>query len=264
MLWDEMKWPEFKEIDRSTPVIIPLGACEQHGHHLPVFVDTIQVTEIAKCVESEMAGRVLLMPTMWLGSSHHHKDFPGTISVLPSLYSEIIKQITRSVLDAGFTRLFFLNGHGGNRVPAASALTELIAEDERANEAYLALASWWEVGGQSIHPKKLHLEQQVMGHACEYETSVMLKLRPKLVDMSKITQHEPVLENQWFHSEDDSRKQISVFRRFHRFTPSGFLGHPQLASPEKGQAILEGVVERVVAFIDDFSSWPELPPVGPA
>ena len=167
MLWHEMKWPELSEVDKHTPVFTPPESCEQHGHHLPVFVDTIQVTEIAQRVEVEMRNRVLLTPTLWLGSSHHHKDFPGTLSALPSLYAQIIIQIARSVLEAGFTRLFFLNGHGGNRSPAADALTERVAEDDNANNAYLALASWWEIGHKTMQTKSLELKQPAMAHACE-------------------------------------------------------------------------------------------------
>jgi len=264
MLWQEKKWPELAEVDRATPVVIPLGSCEQHGHHLPLFVDTIQVTEIAQRVEAQMGDRVLLLPTLWLGSSHHHKDFPGTVSLLPSLYAQLVQQIARSVLDAGFHRLFFLNGHGGNRAPAADALTELVATDDHADNAYLALASWWEVAGKAMHPGGLGLEQSVMGHACEYETSLMMVLRPDLVDATKIGSQPAVLDNAWFHSEDDSRKRVSLFRRFHRLTADGALGKPQAASPEKGRALFEGVVTQVVAFLEDFSTWPELPPVGSA
>ena len=83
MLWHEKKWPEIENLSKDLPVISPLAACEQHGHHLPVFVDAIQVTEIAEQVEQNMADQVLLLPTFWLGSSHHHKDFPGTISLSP-------------------------------------------------------------------------------------------------------------------------------------------------------------------------------------
>ncbi len=62
------------------------GLCEQHGHHLPLFVDSMQVTEIAQRAEKMLGGKMLLVPTLWLGSSHHHKEFAGTISMRLSLY----------------------------------------------------------------------------------------------------------------------------------------------------------------------------------
>ena len=121
MLWSELSWPEIGAQNRDTPVVIPLGSCEQHGHHLPVFVDTIQVQAVADGVHGAMSDRILMLPAVWVGSSHHHIDYPGTISLPPELYTSVIKHIAGSVLHAGFKRLFFLNGHGGNEVPVSQA-----------------------------------------------------------------------------------------------------------------------------------------------
>ncbi len=264
MLWHEQSWAGLDRVDRSTPVLIPLGSCEQHGHHLPLFVDTIQVTRIAERVEQRLADRVLLLPTLWLGSSHHHKDFPGTVSVLPSLYAQMIAQVATSVLGAGFERLFFLNGHGGNRVPAADALSELVAVDDTADNAYLTLASWWEVGAEGMRPEDLATQQPGVAHACEFETSLMLALRPDLVAMNQIAPHTPALANDWYHSDVGGRQRVSVFRRYHRFSAAGHFGEPGAATEARGQAIFDGVTDRVVAFLEDFATWPALPPRGPS
>ena len=90
MLWQEQSWPAMREMNKQLPVVVPLGSVEQHGHHLPLFVDSIQVSAIAERVEerSSLKNEILLLPTFWLGSSHHHMDFPGTVSVLPSLRAE--------------------------------------------------------------------------------------------------------------------------------------------------------------------------------
>ena len=264
MLWEEHSWPQLQQLDKDLPVVIPLAACEQHGPHLPVFVDTIQVTEIAQQVEAKLSDRILLLPTMWLGCSHHHKDFPGTISVLPSLYIQMIQEIARSVLRAGFGRIFFLNGHGGNRAPAADALSELIATDNKADGACLALASWWEVAAEGIKPEKVGLTQPVVAHACAYETSLMLAVRPELVHKDKLTPRpSPVMQGPWFYSEDDSSSRVATFHRFHRYNADGVLGNPDEASMESGQAILDAVVDQVVSFLNDFGQWPELPACGP-
>ena len=259
MLWHEKKWPEIENLSKDLPVIIPLAACEQHGHHLPLFVDSIQVTEIAQRVERKLTDQVLLLPTFWLGSSHHHKDFPGTISLRPLLYAQVIQDIARSVLGAGFHRIFFLNGHGGNRVPVADALTDLVAMDDQADAAYLVVANWWEIGRESIRPSKLGFKQPVVSHSCAYETSLMRVLRPDLVDMDQVYAHTPVLKNDWFHSEDESSKRVAVFRRFHRLSASGVLGRPEESDAAAGQKILDGVVDDVVTFLQEFSIWPELP-----
>jgi creatinine amidohydrolase len=261
MLWHEKSWPELDKVDRETPVLIPVAACEQHGHHLPVFVDTIQVTAIAEKVESILPDQMLLTPTMWLGCSHHHKDFPGTISVIPSLFSEIIKSIADSVMRAGFKRIVFLNGHGGNIVPGGQALTELVATRDDADDVYLALATWWILARDSLQPEAHGLETPRITHACEYETSMMLFLRPDLVHMDRVRETKFVLDSPWFNSEYGGK--VDVFRRFHRFTEPGNMGKPSAATANKGKSMTEAVATDVVTFLKDLSSWSDLPVLKP-
>jgi creatinine amidohydrolase len=257
MLWHEQSFPAIAALDKDMPVVIPIAACEQHGEHLPVFVDTIQVTEIANRVEAEMRDQILLTPALWLGCSHHHIDFPGTISVLPSLYTNIIKSITKSILHAGFKRIFFLNGHGGNVVPGSQALTELVDEDDEADDAYLALSSWWSIGADKIVGDAVGAKTPNLSHACEYETSVMLFARPDLVDMDKIKPRDALLQSDWFYSERMDNK-VSVFKRFHRLTETGHMGKPELATAEIGEAIVDISVRETKAFLAEFATWPPL------
>lgn len=259
MLWHEKSWPEIDAIDRETPVVIPVAACEQHGRHLPVFVDTIQVTTIAEKVESALQDRILLTPTMWLGSSHHHKDFPGTISVVPSLFSEIVKSLADSVLRAGFRRIVFLNGHGGNIVPGSQALSELVATRDDADNAYLVFTSWWFVGKDALKPEDHGMETPAITHACEYETSMLLFLRPDLVHMDRVREMKPVLDSPWYHPEHEDK--VGVYRRFHRLTGPGNMGKPSAGTGDKGKSMHGAVVADIVAFLEEFATWPELPVV---
>ena len=264
MLWHEQSWPAIRELEKKTPVVVPIASCEQHGHHLPVFVDSIQVTSIAERVEKTLGDRVLLTPTLWLGSSHHHNDFPGTISVRPSLFSEMIKDVARSILRAGFRRIFFLNGHGGNVVPGSQALSELVAEDDGANESFLVLASWWDACRDVMGPEHQGTEQAGVIHACEYETSLILMLRPDLVDMDKVRPAGAVLDNAWFASDSRRASRVNVFGRFNRWTAHGFLGKPEAATAAKGQSIFDAVTDHLTEFLGEFADWPELPAIGPS
>jgi creatinine amidohydrolase len=261
MLWHEQTWPTIASLDKDTPVVIPLGSVEQHGHHLPVFVDTIQVTEIASRVEQRLGDDALFLPTQWLGSSHHHLDFPGTISMVPSLYSQMIKSIALCIINAGFKRIFFLNGHGGNQVPGAQALTELVAENDEADATYLAFSSWWHVGGDGIKPEKHNLTTPFVSHACEYETSMMLFLRGDLVKMDRFKKTHPPLATKWFHIEQGG--PVGVFTRYQRQTIHGNLGAGENATREKGEAMTGAVVDEVVAFLHDYRQWPMLEKIGP-
>lgn len=259
MLWHELSWPQIEKIDKQKPVVVPLGSTEQHGLHLPVFVDTIQVTAIAKAAQEQLNDRALFTPALWLGSSHHHLDFPGTLSISPSLYSEVIKDMTRSILKAGFKRIFFLNGHGGNQTPIAQALSELVATDDTADAANLATASWWQVGAQAMDGKKQGMDSPALSHACEYETSVTLFLRPDLVHLEKAIDEPDWVSNNWVELSTKPGGRVSVFHRFARMTEPGSLGLPSAASSAKGEKIFNGVVDQIVSFINDFSQWPLAP-----
>jgi creatinine amidohydrolase len=247
--WHELKWPAVRDLDKQLPVVIPLGSVEQHGHHLPLVTDTAQVAAITEAVEARLGDRVLVLPTLWLGASHHHLDFPGTLSVRPSLYTQVLQDLAVSMLRAGFRRLFFLNGHGGNEVPAAQALGELASMDELAKQSLLAMANWWTVGKPDA--ARLQLASPAITHACEYETSLMLWLRPDLVDVGRAVDIAPAIDSAWLTGE----KRVALFRRFAAMTATGNLDKPTAATPIKGEAILHAVVDDVVAFLEEFSSW---------
>jgi len=259
MLWHEQSWPQIRKLDKQTPVIVPLGSLEQHGHHLPLFVDTIEVTAVAQAVEQRMRDRVLLLPTLWLGHSEHHRDFPGTVSVPASLYSQMIQGVARSVLRAGFTKILFLNGHGGNETPAAQALTELSCADDVADGTHLGFTSWWQVGAAAVAPERHGMATPSISHACEYETSMILALRPDLVRIDQAVEAPP--RAPWNNS--DLGKRVRFFRRFHRLTAAGSLGKPTAATAEKGRSLIDAVVMDVVAFVEEFITWKDLPAVGP-
>ncbi len=262
MLWHEQSWPQIQKLDKQLPVVIPLGSLEQHGHHLPLFVDTIQVSAIAAAIERAMKDRVLLLPTLWLGASDHHLDFPGTVSVGVSLYSQMIAAITTSILRAGFRRLFFLNGHGGNDTPATQALTQLAGSDDTADGAHLAFASWWNVAQDALDPQRHGMASANLSHSCEYETSFMLALRPDLVHLDRAAEGTPAIANEWHHSERGGK--VKIFKRFHRLTASGSLGKPSAATAAKGSAMFDAVVGEILRFLQDFSAWEELRPRGPS
>lgn len=262
MWWHEQSWPQIQLLDRNTPVVVPLGSIEQHGRHLPLCVDTTQVTAVAERAEAILGNAALFLPTLWLGCSEHHRDFPGTLSIPPSVYALNIRGIARSIVRAGFTRICFLNGHGGNETPGAQALTELSGEDDTADAAYLAFASWWQVSRAALAPERHGMTTPSISHACEYETSLMLALRPDLVHLESAREQPPVLSSPWLQA--GGRGNVMLFRRFHRLTASGSLGAPSAATAEKGQSLLDAITDEVVAFVRDLSAWPAPPAGSPA
>ena len=117
MLLAELPWPDVAALDRNTPVVFPVAALEQHGRHMPVFTDSMLMGEIARRAEVELKDQILLAPLQWLGNSHHHMDFPGTLSAEPRLYIDLLYGLLENFIAHGFKRLLILNGHGGNDVP---------------------------------------------------------------------------------------------------------------------------------------------------
>ena len=125
MLLQEMTWPEIGNLSRDIPVLVPVAALEQHGHHMPVFTDSLLLGEVVRRVGAAMTDRVLFAPLMWLGNSHHHLDFPGTLSASPRVYLDLLNDLAENLLAHGFRRIVFVNGHGGNITPGKQAIFEL-------------------------------------------------------------------------------------------------------------------------------------------
>jgi creatinine amidohydrolase len=126
--------PRIAELDRRMPVIFPIAALEQHGAHLPLFTDSLLLGEVVRRAHLSLGDRVLMAPLQWLGNSEHHIDFPGTLSAAPRTYLNLLQEMARNFLRHGFKRIVFLNGHGGNMVPAQQAIFEL-RQEMRADPA---------------------------------------------------------------------------------------------------------------------------------
>lgn len=246
-------WVDIQQADKNKIVVIPLGSMEQHGHHSPLLTDTYLVTEVAERVEEHLSEQIYMLPTMWLGASDHHLDLPGTVSVTNSVYTVIIKNIVRSIAQAGFRRLVFLNGHGGNVTPGTQAITELTNESDVYNDMWIALSSYWTVAAPAISPEDHGMQTKQLTHACEYETSMMLFLHGDIMRMDRVKSSPPLINSPFFHSEHGGR--LNVAKRMATRTPTGAMGEPQYATPEKGESLLNAIADEVIACIEDFATW---------
>lgn len=257
MQYGQMRWVDIEALDKdATVVVCPLASLEQHGHHLPLLTDTYLVSEVANRLEAAMPKQVVLTPTLWLGASDHHLDFPGTISVPNTLYVDMITSILRSFVDAGFQRILFLNGHGGNIAPGTVALTEAVNENDDFADVFAVLSSYWTVAEPCMRPADHGMESERLTHACEYETSMMLAIKHELVHLGDAMSTPPVIDSPFFHSEQGGR--VMVANRFSRLTESGSMGNPQAATREKGESLLNAIGSEVLAFVKEFLTWKPL------
>jgi creatinine amidohydrolase len=231
--------------------VLPVGAVEQHGPHLPVTTDTDIVTAIAAAAEQRLPGRVVLCPTLPYGSSHHHRAFAGTLSVGPELFTRLLVDLVLSLEHSGFRRIVVLNGHGGNITPARQALAVLAAEPV----AEVVLATYWELAGKAFAGQP-PMESPALSHACEYETSMMLSLHGERVRFERVSRSRAPARNDYVAWEDDAPyRGVSIVRRTEFLSDIGCSGEPRKATREKGAHLISAAVEALTGFLNDFASW---------
>jgi creatinine amidohydrolase len=238
MRFHEMTFPELRQVPRdATLVLAPIAACEQHSRHLPTYTDTILVTAVAEGVEQKLPKQVLLLPTLWFGASHHHLRFGATLSADVDLHMRMIEALLLPLLDDGHRRLMVLNGHGGNIDTMQVALRRL---QPRYRNRLLSAASYWDLAAKEL-AALAEGPRKTMGHACEFETSMVLALQPELVRREQIQddppKDDPVLRG--LYLADDMRQR----------TDHGAVGYPERASAEKGQAFLDAAIARTVEVV---------------
>lgn len=259
MLFSSETYQTLQSVATDKIVLLPLGATEQHGPHLAVGTDADIVTNVARTAESLRPQQVVLAPTLPFGSSHHHLDFGGTISIAADLYVQVICDLARSLIQSGFRRIVLLNGHGGNITPVKQALALLSREMDATTPSYIALATYWELAGTSFSGAK-PMESPALSHACEYETSMMLHLYPEKVWMDRVARAKRPEQNGYIAYEDDiPYKGVSIAKQTAFISDNGCSGEPQLASAGKGRHLLDAAVSALVKFLDDYGQWPLLP-----
>ncbi len=231
---EELSWPEFDRIkDKLVAVILPVGSVEAHGRHLPLGTDVFAPLKIAELVEQKVRERgkeVLVMPPIWYGHSFALNAYPGTINVRPESLRMYVGDVLAELAAEGFKKIVLLNGHGGNVYPLTEA-AEDVAELYPDVEVYLI--NWW-----------LDFREDILsvcssqGHAGEDETSVMLAIRPELVNMREARGRRV-------------KRKIRVIKKDigKEVFPDGLNDDPSSATAEKGERILQIVSESIARVI---------------
>jgi creatinine amidohydrolase len=244
--------PEVKTLDFSQLIVVfPTGSFEQHGPHLPMTTDTDIVTAVARGVETKLPDSTLLLPTLWPGLSTHHMHFPGTLDVPQATYIRLVTELGKSIASMGAKKVFMLNGHGGNDTPLRAALRELKTE---VPQTRFVFASYWTLAAKTLRDVR-ESELGGMGHACEMETSIMLLLDPDRVKMDRAVRDGPTFTDPYRLADMQHGRPVFFVNEFHEVTKSGVMGHPDLASAEKGRRFLDGIVDEVAAFVKHFVTW---------
>lgn len=230
----EMSWTEAKEyFTQNNVAILPVGSNEQHGPQNPLGTDHL----IAKAIAEETAKRagVLCLQVIPFGVSSHHKQFWGTICISPKTFKGYVKEACLSLNYYSVKKIVIVNGHGGN----LCALMEM-ARELREKEVFVSIFQWWSAANKLL-PDLYKPEEK--GHAAAEETSVNLALHPQTVDMNRAVDEEP---RKHFVQTEGMTLPLDTMD----YTSSGVFGKSTTASAEKGQKILEAVVNELVKHVN--------------
>jgi len=253
----DLTWPEVNEVVGRTPcALIPVGAIEQHGPHLPVDVDNAITEHICEAAAARSDGGLIVMPAIHYGYNAHNMDFPGTISIRMETFIAYCVDVGASLANQGFRHMLFVNAHGSN-----GPLCDLIARRLTVEHDCLAGSiNHWELGWDFIRPE-LEGGPYAADHACEWETSEYLAIRPDHVRMELIADEIPAHRggSRWLYPGLDGAKWVHFMNWWSRVNDSGVAGTPTLASAEKGARMLEGTIARLIEVGTEFRQMPLAP-----
>ncbi len=248
-VYADRTWPEINEAVRENRVILlPVGATEQHGPHLPLEIDVITPTEICMEAGRRAPDEVLVMPSVPYGYTHHVMDFPGTINIAWDHFVHYVLDITKSLAHHGFRRIVIVNGHGSNE-----HLLELVGRQTNLlTEATCATLIWTSLVREEFGAVRESVFPGGTAHACELETSMQLHLRPESVRTDLIRDElasflDPPNEFQWVDLMGAG--PVTVNEWTSTYSKSGTIGQAELGTAEKGEVAFEAAVERLVRLV---------------
>jgi len=231
-LLEEMSWPEIEAgLKQTRTVILPVGATEEHGPHLPTITDTIQAMEVARAVADRK--NVFLAPPLHYGVCRSTRGFPGTITVSHDALRVFVKDLLISFTDSGFANVMILTGHaGGQHMAALEEACQMAVEERDFRVSLVSLFDFIDASAvQTPHD----------GHAGEMETSLMMVIRKDLVK-GKPAEHFPV------------RPRFLIMKNVRHLMGNGVMGNPEPATPEKGKAFFDMAVIGVMGALEELES----------
>ena len=221
---DRLSWPEVRaeqEAGRDT-VVIAFGATEQHGPHLPLATDALIGDHLGRLVAERLDAFVA--PTVRVGCSRHHLEFPGTLSVSDETFHGLVADLVSSLARGGFRRVVMIPTHGGNFGPLAAALEKLGPVEGVEVRALTDLGALFAIAQLGVDEYGVPLAEGGL-HAGEWETSMLMSIHPELVHLDRA---EPGYTG-------DMQAAVAAFERgVHELAPNGVIGDPSQSSAEHG------------------------------
>lgn len=246
VLLSEFNSSEIKELLKNEVTAITcFGSCESHGWHCCLGPDFYVPQEVAVRAARKL-NHVVVAPAVPYGVSIHYNEFPLSITLKYETMIAVAEEVFESLIHHGIKRIFILNGHDGN-IPALEIAARNV-KMRHTDAIFLYMPAWWEKVGP-LMGEKLEVWNG-LGHGGEGETSIMMAVRPDLVDLSKAVSQVP-------ETMIEINKDIDVIWNISEITKTGATGDPTKASIEKGNQMLDILVELVVCAIQkmDRRDW---------
>ncbi len=209
--------------------VLPVGSFEQHGPHLPLITDTVVACALAKMLADSY--RLILLPPITISCSHEHSQWAGTVSISMSTLASMIGDIRASLKVSGVDQLIVVNAHGGN-YGLSNVVQEANSIGDTPSMALYPGRDEWTAARLAAGVETTNHEDM---HAGELETSILMHVSPELVKESYKTADHVA----------DHRPHLLI-SGMARYTETGVIGRPSLASASKGSAALESLVQQFV------------------
>lgn len=252
--WQDLTTTDFAAVDpQSTVAVLPVAAVEQHGPHLPLSTDAVIAAEIAHALlgRATATTTLLVLPLVEIGHSPEHASFAGTLTARAETLLALWTEIGQSVAKAGVRKLIVLNSHGGQK-----SLVDIVATRLRAEHGlFVVRASTFSLG---TPPGLFDARELALGiHGGDFETSLMLHLRPDLVRTERIEDFAGLPE-QWAKEHEllGVEKPIGFGWLSEDLHPEGAVGRATSASAEKGARCFEHMVTRLERLVDEVAATP--------
>ena len=256
--WADLRTTDFAHIDPAHAVaVLPLGATEQHGPHLPLSVDTVLVEGVIQEAMTHLtsADPVWVLPTLPVGLSTEHTGFAGTLSLSAQTTLALWLELGASVARSGVRKLLLFNAHGGH-----VGLMDVAARELRGQHGLTVFgSSWYQLPlNASMQPFSPH-EQRFGVHGGEVETSMMLALAPKLVDMSSAQNFESAATQRAAHFTvlGDGRS-AKLGWHMQDYNPHGAAGNARAATAAKGEALLREAGAQLAVLLRELVAFKPL------
>ena len=249
--YGSLTWPQVKEAVAARKVaVIPVAVLEDHGLHLPIDTDLLLSNAVCERAVARAADRAVLVPAINHGYTPHHMDFPGPITIGWQAFIQCGVDVCTSLAHHGFKRLLIVNGHGSN-TPFVDIIARLAVVQSGVTAAAV---NYWNAPGVHAAAEALRESDKVggMNHACEFETSMYLALRPDLVNMAlakRELSHRPS-RNYWTDLVAGDGPLV-MMEHWSALSESGVMGDPTKATADKGEKLLVAAAGGLVELIDE-------------